>query len=85
MLSREKMREEKKRDFGGLGLERGFWSQEKTREREKGGKLLRENLEKGVDLSFGFLKEGRAILYSKELYINLSPLRAKLGALKCLQ
>ena len=68
-----------KEDFG------ESWSWEERR-KERG--FLRENLEKGGGFRLGeldFLKRSRLILHSKELNINPPSLRAKLGALKCLQ
>ena len=53
----------------------------KRGKKERG--FLRENLEKEGGFRLGeldFLKERRVFLYSKKLYINPSPLRAKLGA-----
>ena len=65
----------KKLDFRKKKLRR------KTREREKEKDLLRENLERGwIKLwILDSLKRSRATLHSKELNINPSPVRAKLG------
>ena len=54
----------------------------KRRERRKGGVLERKYLKReGFRLGeLDFLKRSRLILHSKELNINKSSLRAKLGA-----
>ena len=72
--------EERGKEEGEVVLE--LKKQTKKNQRERRGRFWREKLEKGgfkLKNSW-FLEESRVILHSKELNINPSSLRAKLGA-----
>ena len=88
MLKR-KRGERKEGTRGEVGHSKELEPKRKRRrtERREGGVLERKGLRReGSRLGeLDFLKRSRLILHSKEFYFNPSSLRAKLGALKCLQ